>query len=47
MFKNLICLIFGHKYVLAQRLTAYSRRVYCTGCGKSFAMNDEARVVVD
>jgi Prophage protein (DUF1660) len=44
--KKLICFFFGHKYSLAQNLHAHSRRVYCTRCKCSFAMNDDVRSIV-
>lgn len=45
--KRLICFFFGHKYTLAQNLTKHSRRICCTRCRQSFAMNDDVRVVIE
>lgn len=45
--KRLICMFFGHKYTLAQKLTPHSRRICCTRCRQSFAMNDDVRVVIE
>jgi hypothetical protein len=44
--KELWCLIFGHEYKLAQELQPWSRRVGCTRCHRSFAMNDDAQSLV-
>lgn len=44
--KRIICLFFGHKYSLAQKLTDHSRRICCTRCRQSFAMNDDVRAVL-
>lgn len=46
-WRGFVCLIFRHRYVLAQELTNHSRRVCCSRCRKSFAMNDECRSLVD
>lgn len=45
--RKLICFFFGHRYTLAQKLTPQSRRICCTRCRQSFAMNDDVRAVVD
>lgn len=47
MLKDILCMLFGHKYRLAQELTPYSRRIGCTRCGRAFAMNDDCRALVD
>lgn len=46
LLKKVLCLFFGHRYVLTQELTRYSRRVACTRCKEMFAMNDDVRAVV-
>ena len=43
---RVVCLFFGHKYVLTQNLSEQSRRVACIRCGQMFAMNDDVRAVV-
>ena len=43
---RVVCLLFGHKYVLTQSLSQQSRRVACTRCRHMFAMNDDVRAVV-
>ncbi len=43
---RVVCLFFGHKYVLTQNLSKQSRRVACTRCRQMFAMNDDVRAVV-
>ena len=45
--KDWICFFFGHKYKTVQELTSWSRRLCCTRCRKSFAMNDDCRAVLD
>ncbi len=48
MIKKLICLFFGHNYVLTQKLTPHSHRIACTRCRRMFAMmNDDVQAVVD
>ena len=42
-----ICFIFGHKYFLAQKLTDTAKRVCCERCSKSFAMEDELKLILD
>lgn len=42
-----LCFLLGHKYKLAQKLSNESRRICCTRCRKSFAMNDDVRAVVE
>ena len=44
---KLLCLFFGHKYFSVQELTPRARRVCCSRCSKSFAMNDELEILVD
>ena len=44
---RLICLFFGHKYVLTQKLSTQSRRLCCARCNRMFAMNDDVRAVVE
>jgi len=44
--KGWICFFFGHKYRLAQTLSEHSRRVCCTRCHQSFAMNDDVKVLI-
>ncbi len=44
--KELLCFFFGHKYRLAQDLKPWARRVGCTRCHRSFAMNDDCRSLV-
>ena len=44
--KRVLCLIFGHKYVLTQQLSNQSRRIACIRCHEMFAMNDDVRAVV-
>lgn len=46
LLKKVICLFFGHRYVLTQELSKYSRRIACTRCNEMFAMNDDVRAVV-
>lgn len=46
-FKRVPCLLFGHRYVLTQKLTEQSRRIACTRCRRMFAMNDDVRAVVE
>lgn len=43
---RVVCLFFGHKYVLTQNLSKQSRRVACTRCRQMFAMNDDVCAVV-
>lgn len=43
---DLLCFFFGHKYFVAQELKSYSRRMCCKRCSRSFAMNDDVRVLV-
>ena len=43
---RVVCLFFGHKYVLTQNLSKQSRRVACTRCRQMFAMNDDVGAVV-
>jgi hypothetical protein len=47
MLNDWLCFFFGHKYRLAQELSPQSRRVCCKRCRKSFAMNDDTRILVD
>lgn len=44
--RKVMCLFFGHKYVLTQQLSKQSRRIACTRCHEMFAMNDDVRAVV-
>ena len=46
MLSKWFCFFFGHKYMLAQELSAQSRRVTCARCTQSFAMNDDVRALV-
>lgn len=43
----LLCFFFGHKYKVVQELSPQSRRVCCTRCKNSFAMNDDTMTLVD
>lgn len=45
MLNELLCLLTGHKYRVAQELTDHSRRLGCTRCGKAFAMSDDVQCV--
>lgn len=47
MLNDWLCFFFGHKYRLAQELSPHSRRVGCTRCARSFAMNDDCKALVD
>ena len=46
MLADIKCVLMGHKYILAQRLAPQSRRITCSRCSKSFAMNDDAQSIV-
>lgn len=41
-----ICLVFGHRYQVAQEFSNYSRRVVCPDCRGDWAMNDDVRAFV-
>lgn len=43
---KILYLLFGHKYVLTQKLSKQSRRIACTRCKAMFAMNDDVKAVV-
>ena len=45
--RSFFCFFFGHKYCLAQNLNSYSRRVCCTRCSQSFAMNDDVNILIE
>lgn len=46
--KALFCFLLGtHKYEVAQELAVGNRRLCCTRCGRSFAMNDDLRSLID
>ena len=47
LINALICSAFGHKYKIAQELSSHTRRVFCPRCGKSFAMNDDTRSLIE
>lgn len=44
--KEIICMIFGHKYTLLRYITSWCREIKCNRCKKEFAMNDELRYVL-
>jgi len=44
--KKWLCFFFGHRYWVAQELTAWSRRLCCKRCGQMFAMNDDCKALV-
>ena len=46
LLKRLLCLVFGHRYVVAQEFNSYSRRVVCPACRGDWAMNDDCRAFV-
>jgi len=46
VMNKVLCIFFGHKYFLAQKLNNESRRVCCKRCSKSFAINDNIQAVV-
>lgn len=41
LLAQFFCLIFGHRYQVAQEFNSYSRRVVCPHCGGDWGMNDE------
>ena len=43
LFTQLICAARGHRYVVEKRLSDRCRKVGCTRCGKSWAMNDDVQ----
>ncbi|MEN6547923.1 MAG: hypothetical protein ABFE07_17945, partial [Armatimonadia bacterium] len=44
--KDFICFLFGHKYMITQRLPYASARLCCRRCRRMFAMNDDVRCVL-
>ena len=46
MIARLCCLVFGHKYVVERLFSPIARKVGCTRCGSSWAMNDRVRAFV-
>jgi hypothetical protein len=37
------CWLFNHDFYIVQEFSHYSRRIACSRCKKSFAMNDDVR----
>lgn len=46
LLSKLICLMFGHRYIVAQEFSDYSRRVVCPDCRGDWGMNDDVRAFV-
>mgnify|MGYP006921360610 CR=1 FL=1 len=44
--KNIVCLLFNHKYRLLRKVTSTIREVYCARCHKKFGMNDDVQAVL-
>lgn len=44
--KRLLCAVFEHKYRVIRYFTANTRQVGCARCKRSWAMNDEVRVLL-
>jgi hypothetical protein len=43
LFANLLCSLTNHRYRVEKVFSSYSRKIGCTRCKKSWAMNDDAR----
>ena len=43
---KIVCLLLGHRYYVVQNFSAYSRRIACERCKKSFGMNDQVQAVI-
>lgn len=46
LLERLICALTRHRYIVERELSATSRKIGCTRCGRSWAMNDDARALV-
>ena len=46
MFEQLMCAIFGHKYVVLRRFNHGARQVGCTRCKCEWGMHDGTRSFV-
>jgi len=46
-FQKIKCFLGKHKYIVTQEFSAYSRRIACPCCRRSWAMNDDSRSVLD
>lgn len=46
LIAKIVCLIFGHRYVVAQEFEPWSRRVICPDCRGDWGMNDQERAFI-
>ena len=46
MWKWLLCTLYGHEYYVIQAFTNYSRRLGCSCCDQTFAMNDDVKALI-
>jgi hypothetical protein len=46
MLEQLICAVFGHRYIVERVLNPGARKVGCTRCEKRWAMHDGTRSFV-
>jgi len=46
MLERLICALTRHRYAVERQLSDTSRKIGCTRCGRSWAMNDDVRTLV-
>jgi hypothetical protein len=46
MIERLMCVLFGHKYVVLKPLSYTSRKVGCTRCHRAWGMNDSVKAFI-
>lgn len=46
LIDKLICKLFGHKYLLIEKYTREIRRVGCSRCGTTWAMDDVTKTLL-
>lgn len=46
LLAKLTCLVFGHRYEVAQHFCPWSRRVICRECRGDWGMNDDVRAFI-
>lgn len=44
---NIVCKIFGHKYIILKSFDNENRCLQCKRCGRFFAMNDGSKALLD